>query len=64
MREIFGQFTPPGEPLSLDEAFLDATGSESIFGTPEVIGRQIKQRIRSELRLNASPGAAQATGEL
>src|SRR5688500_6013150 len=33
IREIFLQYTPLVEPLSLDEAFLDVTGSEPIFGT-------------------------------
>ena len=58
IRAIFEQFTPLIEPLSLDEAFLDATGSESIFGPSAEIGRQIKQRIRTELKLIASVGAA------
>lgn len=58
IRDIFEQFTPLVEPLSLDEAFLDATGSESIFGPSPEIGRQIKQRIRSELKLVASVGVA------
>ena len=58
IREIFEQFTPLVEPLSLDEAFLDVTGSESLFGTAAAIGRQIKQRIRSELKLVASVGVA------
>ena len=58
IREIFEQFTPLVEPLSLDEAFLDATGSEPIFGTSAEIGRQIKQRIRSQLKLVASVGVA------
>ena len=34
------------EPLSLDEAFLDVTGTEHLFGTAVEIGRQIKQTIR------------------
>jgi len=58
IRDVFEQFTPLVEPLSLDEAFLDATGSESIFGSSADIGRQIKQRIRDELRLVASVGVA------
>src|SRR6185437_4744666 len=58
IREIFEQFTPLVEPLSLDEAFLDVSGSESLFGTSAEIGRQVKQRIRSELRLVASVGVA------
>ncbi|MCA9124251.1 MAG: DNA polymerase IV [Planctomycetales bacterium] len=58
IREIFEQFTPLVEPLSLDEAFLDATGSEAIFGSSAEIGRRIKQRIRDELDLVASVGVA------
>ncbi|MCE9603617.1 MAG: DNA polymerase IV [Planctomycetia bacterium] len=58
IRTIFEQFTPLVEPLSLDEAFLDVTGSESIFGSSAEIGRQIKRRIRAELGLVASVGTA------
>src|SRR4029079_16261244 len=58
IREIFEQFTPLVEPLSLDEAFLDVTGSESLLGTSAAIGRLIKQQIRSELQLVASVGVA------
>ncbi len=58
IREIFEEFTPIIEPLSLDEAFLDATGSESLFGPSAEIGRMIKERIRAELRLVASVGVA------
>ena len=58
LRELFEQFTPLVEPLSLDEAFLDVTGSEAIFGSSPEIGRQIKRRIQAELRLVASVGVA------
>ena len=58
IREIFERYTPLVEPLSLDEAFLDVTGSESLFGSSAEIGRQIKQQIRAELRLVASVGVA------
>ena len=58
IREIFERFTPLVEPLSLDEAFLDVTGSEHLFGPPAEIGRQIKQAIRQELRLVVSVGVA------
>ncbi len=56
--EIFGRFTPLVEPLSLDEAFLDVTGSTRLFGSPAAIGRQIKTAIRDELSLVASVGVA------
>ena len=58
IREIFDRFTPLVEPLSLDEAFLDVTGSEHLFGPAVEIGRQIKQAIRQELRLVVSVGVA------
>ena len=58
VRSIFEEFTPLVEPLSLDEAFLDATGCEHLFGLSAEIGRQIKQRIRIDLNLIASVGVA------
>lgn len=58
IRTIFEEFTPLVEPLSLDEAFLDATGSESLFGSAANIGCQIKRRIHSDLGLIASVGVA------
>jgi DNA polymerase-4 len=58
IRDIFHRYTPLVEPLSLDEAFLDATGSESLFGSSMEIGQQIKQQIADELQLVASVGVA------
>jgi DNA polymerase-4 len=58
IRDIFHRFTPLVEPLSLDEAFLDATGSESLFGTSVEIGRQIKHEIYDSQQLVASVGVA------
>lgn len=58
VRSIFEEFTPLVEPLSLDEAFLDASGLEHLFGSSAEIGRQIKSRIRDELKLIASVGVA------
>ncbi len=46
------------EPLSLDEAFLDVSGSRMLFGTPVEIGREIKRLIREETGLVASVGVA------
>lgn len=58
IREIFHRYTPEVEPLSLDEAFLDATGCEQLFGSVETIGRGIKKDIFNELNLVASVGVA------
>jgi len=57
---IFEQFTDLIEGLSLDEAFLDVTGSQSLFGTPAEIATQIREKIRTGLRLTASAGIAEA----
>ena len=58
IHEIFHRYTPLVEPLSLDEAFLDATESVLLFGPVESIGRSIKKDIWDELRLVASVGVA------
>jgi len=55
---IFQQFTPQIEPISLDEAFLDVTGSIRLFGSAEKIGRAVKDQIREQLGLVASVGIA------
>jgi DNA polymerase-4 len=58
IRDIFERFTPLVEPLSLDEAFLDVTGSEQLFGSAVEIGRKIKQAVRKEIGLVVSVGVA------
>lgn len=58
IRAIFYRYTPLIEPLSLDEAFLDASASEKLFGSSEVIAKKIKQDIRGELGLTVSIGIA------
>jgi len=56
--EIFHRFTSLVEPLSIDEAFLDVTGSIRLFGQPEDIAKKIKQIIFSETDLTISAGVA------
>jgi len=56
--EIFGQFTDLVEGLSLDEAFLDVTGSVGLFGSAEEMAREIKNRIRLRTGLTASVGVS------
>lgn len=57
--EVFGRFSPKVEPLSLDEAFLDMTGAEGLFGPPEEMGRLIKQAVLEATGgLTVSVGAA------
>src|ERR1700731_2565589 len=59
--QIFGVFrevTPLGQGLSLDEAFLDVTASQELFGDAVAIARRIKSRIREITGLTASVGVA------
>lgn len=58
IRAVFERYTDQIEPLSLDEAFLDLTGSIQLFGPPEKIARRIKDEIRAETGLVASAGLA------
>lgn len=58
IREVFFRFTSLVEPLSLDEAFLDVSGCEQLFGDGPTIARAIKDAIRDELQLTASAGVA------
>jgi DNA polymerase-4 len=55
---IFRDYTDLVEGLSIDEAFLDVTGSQRLFGPAEEIGREIKRRVREELGLTCSVGLA------
>jgi len=55
---ILGDFSPLVEPVSVDEAFVDLTGTESLFGAPPDTVQRIKQRIREETGLSASAGLA------
>ncbi len=55
---IFARYTPLVEGLSIDEAFLDVTGSRSLFGDGEAIARAIKADVKRETGLTASAGVA------
>jgi DNA polymerase-4 len=56
--KIFGDFSPDVEALSLDEAFLDMTGSDRLFGSPESIGRRLKDAVRQATGLTVSVGVS------
>ena len=55
---LLTEFTPLVQPISIDEAFLDVTGSVHLYGSVRALGRAIKQRIFLETGLRASIGIA------
>ena len=58
VREIFKRHTDLIEPLSLDEAYLDATENKMGLPTATLVARTIREQIREELNLTASAGVA------
>ena len=56
VREIFYRYTPLVEPLSLDEAYLDVTGSLRLFGGVHAISERLRADVRRELHLAVSVG--------
>jgi DNA polymerase-4 len=55
---IFSRYTPLVEPLALDEAFLDVTGSVRLFGPAESLAGRLKEEVRAETGLTVSAGVA------
>ena len=55
---VLRRFTPLVEPISIDEAFLDVTGSRILFGDGEAIGRRIKDEVKATVDLTISVGVA------
>jgi DNA polymerase-4 len=55
---VLRRFTPLVEPISIDEAFLDVTGSRVLFGSGEIIGGRIKDEVKASVDLTISVGVA------
>lgn len=58
IQALFYEFTDLVEPLSLDEAYLDVTGSSDFSGSATLIAEEIRRRIWKEFQLTASAGVA------
>ena len=55
---IFRDYSPDVDQMSIDEAFIDLTGTEKLFGPPEETARKIKVRVKTETGLTVSVGLA------
>lgn len=58
VRDIYRRYTDAIEPFGLDEAWLDVTGSQSLFGDSASIANEIRQTIRRESGLTVSVGVS------
>ncbi len=58
VHRVFEQFTPEIEPIALDEAFLDVSGSLGLFGEAVELGRELKRRVYDATALVVSVGIA------
>lgn len=56
--QIFADFSPDVQQMSIDEAFIDITGTEKLFGPPEETALKIKERVKKETGLTVSIGLA------
>lgn len=58
INEIYQQYTDMVEPFSIDESWLDVTGSLGLFGSGKAIADEIRERVKKELGLTLSAGVS------
>lgn len=57
-RNVYERFTDRVEPYGMDECWLDISGTENIFGSPEKVANTIRETIKFELGLTISVGVS------
>lgn len=55
---IFREYSPDVDQMSIDEAFIDITGTEKLFGPPEETAKKIKEHVKRQTGLTVSVGLA------
>ncbi len=58
INQIYEQYTDQVEPCSIDESYLDVTGSQHLFGDGKTIADTLRKRIREEIGLSISVGVS------
>lgn len=58
LRAIFDTISPLVEPVSIDEAYIDITGTEALHGPPLILARNLKRAILDQTLLTCSVGIA------
>ena len=57
-RSVYGRYTDQAEPYGMDECWLDISGTQNIFGSPEKVANEIRETIKFELGLTISVGVS------
>lgn len=57
-RSVYSRYTDQVEPYGMDECWLDVSGTENIFGSPEKVANDIRETIKFELGLTISVGVS------
>lgn len=60
LHSVLRELTPVIEPIALDEAYLDVSGSHLLFGTSEEMAHRVRRRVAEQLELQCSVGVGRS----